>query len=123
MKRPQKGSKKSFSKKTIKSKKNKKGGSRAKTFKKLNCSPGSLANNSTNTFTCFIDDSLLQLKTLWNKYYPNDQIKTNNIKTIWETFQKKMGPICNKESCWLKQPFANNKVDFKGFKQESGYTA
>ena len=87
--------------KTIKTRKN---------MIKLKCSPQT--NNNNKTFTCLENNTLLQLKELWNKRHPELPIKTTDTKQIWITLQQYLSNTCNKESCWLKQKFVEGKLDY-----------
>ncbi len=81
--------------------------SKGKEFMQLQCSPKAIKND----FSCFNDESLDKLKTLWNKKYPTKMIETNNPKEIWSQLKENMSSVCNKESCWLKQNFIERKED------------
>jgi hypothetical protein len=79
---------------------------KGKQMKQLRCSP--LQKTKKNGFSCFSNEHLYKLKTLWNVRHPDTLIKTNDPKEIWEIFRKNMASVCNKESCWLKQNFVGN---------------
>jgi hypothetical protein len=46
---------------------------------------------------------------MWNQYYPNKKIKSSNYYVIWNDLKENMKNTCNKESCWLKQRFIEEK--------------
>ena len=77
-------------------------------LKKVMCSPKD--KNELNDFTCYTDKNLYKLRDLWNARHPDVQIMTNDAKEIHKTLTKYMSDICNKESCWLKQNFMDNKT-------------
>ena len=103
--------------KQIKSKKhkyknnnNKKKKNKTRKMMKLKCSPD---NGKTEKlkFSCFDDKTLYKLRDLWNLRHKDTIINTNDTKEIWEQLQKNMSYVCNKESCWLKQQFANGEFN------------
>ena len=77
-------------------------------LKKVMCSPKD--KNELNDFTCYTDKNLYKIRDLWNARHPDVQIMTNDGKEIHKTLTKYMSDICNKESCWLKQNFMDNKT-------------
>lgn len=78
-------------------------------LKKLQCSPKE--KDKINDFSCYTDESLIKLRDLWNERHPDNLIKTNNAREIHEKLAQYLSNVCNKESCWLKQKFADNKLD------------
>ncbi len=78
-------------------------------LKKLRCAPKE--KGKMNKFTCYTDESLIKLRDLWNARHPDNLIKTNNTKEIHKFLSAKLRKVCNKESCWLKQKFVDNKLD------------
>lgn len=85
--------------------------SKIKTMKMLKCSP--INNKNKLEFSCFSNDDLKKLRDLWNIRHPDALISSNESKEIWNSLQKYMGSVCNKESCWVKQKFVNGKVKRK----------
>lgn len=79
-----------------------------KPYKKLNCSPN-LKKDDKNDFSCYSNSSILKLKTLWNKQYPERKITQKTPYDIWKQLQKNMNNVCDKESCWAKQHYVGNK--------------
>jgi hypothetical protein len=77
-----------------------------KEFVKVRCSPKKRKHN----FTCYDDDDLYKLKSLWNARHPDALIKSNDSREIWQSLNNYMHNTCNKESCWLKQKFVNSKI-------------
>jgi hypothetical protein len=77
-------------------------------LKKVNCSPKD--KNEINDFTCYTDKSLYKLRDFWNARHPDVEIKTNDPKEIHALLTKYMSNLCNKESCWIKQGFIDNKI-------------
>jgi len=85
-----------------------KGGSNGKSRKRLACSLG-----RKNDYTCYTDESLLKLKTLWNARHPDDIIKTNDAKKIWRELKSRLSGVCESETCWLNQHFVDDKLATK----------
>ena len=75
-------------------------------YRKLNCSP---KFNGNNGFSCYTNKSLIKIKNIWNKKYPNNKINSSNPFEIWSFLRKNYEDICDKESCWLKQIFIQDK--------------
>ena len=76
-------------------------------FVKLQCSP----KHQDNDFTCYSNESLFKLKSLWNARHPDVLITSNEPREIWESLKQRLKNVCNKESCWLKQNFASTGLD------------
>lgn len=76
-------------------------------FIKLKCSP----KIQENEFTCYSNESLMKLKSLWNARHPDVVIKSNEPREIWASLKEHLKNVCNKESCWLKQNFASSGID------------
>jgi len=82
------------------------GGSRSSSgatahLKKVNCSPKD--KKDIKDFTCYMDESLYKLKSLWNARHPDVLIKTNDTREIHTLLSKYLSNVCKKESCWIKQ--------------------
>jgi len=77
----------------------------------VKCSP--INHKYKPSFSCFSNNDLKKLRDLWNLRHPDAMIKSNESKEIWNSLKKYMGGVCNKESCWLKQNFVDNKVKRK----------
>ena len=69
--------------------------------KKLRCSPKE--KGKINEFSCYTDDSLYQLRDLWNARHPDEFIESNNTKEIHAKLTEYLSNVCSQESCWLKQ--------------------
>jgi len=86
-------------------------------MKKEQCSPISKQNEKIGKKSvknsCLSDSALIRLRDLWNARHPDVTIKTNNPREIWNTLYYYMKNTCNKESCWLKQNFANHDKSLK----------
>ena len=76
-------------------------------FIKLQCSP----KHQDNEFTCYSNESLFKLKSLWNARHPDVMVTSNEPREIWESLKQRLKNVCNKESCWLKQNFASSGLD------------
>ena len=92
-------------------------------MKKEQCSPISIQNEKigkkTNKNSCLSDSALIRLRDLWNARHPDIIIKTNDPREVWKNLYYYMKNTCNKESCWLKQNFANNDKYLKKELDES----
>jgi len=73
-------------------------------MKHLRCSPKAKKND----FSCFTDESIHQLRDMWNMRHPDERIQSNDTKEIWRAMKENLKSVCNKESCWLKQNFVGN---------------
>lgn len=80
---------------------------KTKKMKKLVCSP--TANKNKNT--CYSDNALTKMRELWNARHPDVKISHTSPNKIWSSLRKNMQDVCNVESCWLRQQFAENKLD------------
>ena len=83
----------------------------SKEFKALNCSPENQNQNNPKHFTCFSDDDLHKLRSMWNARHPDLKINSNNSKEIWEILKNNYASVCNKESCWIKQIAKGTKME------------
>ena len=77
-------------------------------FKNDKCAP-----KKSLEFTCYDKQSLYKLKNAWNKKHPNKKIKSNVPKEIWKKIKYYKKNSCKRESCWLKQEFIKNNLDYK----------
>jgi len=77
-------------------------------FTTLKCSPKS--KEEKNEFSCYTDEDLHQLKTIWNARHPDAQINTNDTKEIWESLKNKYKDQCDKESCWITKLAKDKKL-------------
>jgi hypothetical protein len=84
------------------------GSSSSKNFIRLNCSPNK-DDSEKNEFSCYSKENLIKIRNMWNQYYPNKKIKSSNYYVIWNDLKENMKNTCNKESCWLKQRFIEEK--------------
>lgn len=73
----------------------------SKTFKKDRCAP-----KKGNQFSCYDNDALDILKQAWNRKHTNNLISETTPKQIWKQLKDK-NASCERESCWLSQPFMN----------------
>ena len=73
-------------------------------FKTATCIPFKPKNKlSASIHTCYTDDKLNQLKTMWNRRHPKDKIKSKSPRDIWKFIKRKMGGVCKSELCWIKK--------------------
>jgi len=85
-----------------------------KSFTPLICNP-TIKRNPKNQ-TCYNDNQLQFIRSLWNARHPNDSIsKTTSSAQIWTMLKKKYKTQCSDESCWIQQlnPTSNQKNKLK----------
>jgi hypothetical protein len=80
---------------------------KTKKMNKLICSPTS----NKKDYTCYSDKALLRMRELWNARHPDVRITDSTPNKIWTALRENMQNVCNVESCWLRQQFAENKLD------------
>ena len=73
----------------------------------VQCSP---ALNKTNDFTCYSDNALETMKTLWNTKHAGDIITATDPLNIWESLREKFANVCDSEKCWMRQHFAKGEL-------------
>jgi len=78
-------------------------------YKKINCSPK--PKNKLNDFSCYTNDSLINLRDHWNARHPDVKIETNSPKEIHKQLSEYLKDICNNEACWLKQKDAFGQLE------------
>ena len=61
-------------------------------------------------FTCYTKASLYKLKNIWNARHGDVKITTNDPKLIWDFLSSHMADTCERESCWLKKNWINQKL-------------
>lgn len=66
--------------------------------------------NRNNTDTCYNDEALLKMRTLWNKRHPDEMITSNDPKAIWLSLKNNLSNVCKSEACWLKQKFIDEET-------------
>ena len=94
-------------KKTYKKKRKKR---KKMTRKNLHCSPKN--KEEFLDFSCYKPDMLYKMKSIWNKRHPSMEIKTNNLKEIWDTLGNYLQNSCRNEACWMKTNlFKSNFTD------------
>jgi hypothetical protein len=76
-------------------------------FVKLNCSP----ENKGNNYTCYNNNDLLKLKSMWNARHSDRPITTTNPLLIWTQLKEYYSTTCNKESCWVRQMTKNTALE------------
>ena len=71
------------------------------------CSPG-----SSDSFTCFTKDALINIIKSWNLHYKNDKIEysSNDSKyKLWTKMNEKLKSKCTNDYCWTNQSFLSSK--------------
>jgi hypothetical protein len=94
----------------------KKGGKKQRTLRKMNCSP-MVKGKTALTDSCFTPETMVLLKTSYNKYHPDNKITSTNSDQIWHELKGRLSQ-CDKEDCWLSQiqdPALRKKIDLYSF--------
>lgn len=78
---------------------------RNQTKRKLACS-----TDKHNDYTCYSHEALIKLRTLWNSRHPDELIKSNDSRVIWEALKSRLSDVCDTEACWLRQKFIDEKT-------------
>lgn len=85
-----------------------------KNFSKLKCHP---KNKSFKKDTCLDSNTLLLLKSIWNKRHPDNKITSRRNDNIWRDLKKGLSGSCNNEMCWIDS-VVENKEQKKSIKDE-----
>jgi hypothetical protein len=64
-----------------------------------------------NNFSCYSNDSILELKRLWNIKHSNQQITSTDPYQIYILLKKYLSSVCDKEICWLNQNLHFGKIN------------
>ena len=102
-------------KKKLKRKQTRKRKRNNKKFMKDRCSPK--LDIHSLPFTCYTKNSLHKLKEIWNIKHPQNKIKSNDDKVIWQQLKHMMSNMCNRESCWLNKLYEHEglkEVEYDG---------
>jgi len=104
-----------------KRKQTRKGGKKQKTFRKtpakgtfrtMNCSP-MVKGKAVVQGSCFPPETLVLLKTSYNKFHPENKIHATDLTQIWHELKGRLQQ-CHSEDCWLNQiddPNVRKKID------------
>jgi len=91
-----------------------------KPFQRAKCHPRNYTinnNNSLGRSSCLDDKTLRLMKQIWNRRYPDNQIRTNQPKKLWESFKNNLGHSCSNEMCWIDNTVQNDQMKRKIKKQ------
>jgi hypothetical protein len=75
-------------------------------YDKYKCAPK--RPGEINDYTCYTNDSLIDLKKLWNSQNPMNKITEVSPKKIHRKLSILLKNMCNNEICWIKQLEKNN---------------
>ena len=95
-----------------KRKQTKKGVKKQKTLRKMNCSP-MVKGKTAVQGSCFPPETLVLLKSSYNKYHPENKIHATDLTQIWHELKSKLSQ-CHSEDCWLGQigdPNVRKRID------------
>jgi hypothetical protein len=71
--------------------------------KTLICSPYANEKTVKKGETCFTPEVLLEIKKEYNKDHPQNQIKTNEVRELWQELHDRLTKCKGKkETCWLE---------------------
>jgi hypothetical protein len=82
----------------------------------MNCNPG-VNGKGVVSGSCFPPETLVLLKTSYNKYHPHSRIMATDLAQIWHELKGRLSQ-CSKEDCWLNQIDDRNirkKIDIATF--------
>jgi len=80
-------------------------------IKSLNCSPA-VNGKTTIRGSCFTPNVLINIKTNFNRIYPDKKITSTDPREIWQSLHDHL-INCSDEVCWLnviKDPVERNKI-------------
>ena len=69
-------------------------------------------------YTCYSKSSLHKIKKIWNMKHPDNAIKSNSPKKIWQSLHYILGKTCKKESCWLRHKCLKSNIDLNILKED-----
>ena len=64
-------------------------------------------------YTCYTKPALEKMKNIWNARHPDVKINADRPYPIWMALKKNMRSSCDKESCWLKKHWVQQKMNKK----------
>jgi len=73
------------------------------------CSPYA-KKHQISSDTCFTKNTLLELKTIYNKHHPNNQILSTKPADIWRDIKRDRINQCEKDTCWISHIVKNEQV-------------
>jgi hypothetical protein len=79
------------------------------TRKQVNC----FANKETRNNSCYNNNDMEKLRTMWNKRHPDVKINTKKHEQIWKSLEKNLSKVCKDELCWLERPFVDTNIGKK----------
>lgn len=82
--------------------------SKNKTDINAKCSPAMIGN--INSFSCYSNAALEQLKNIWNTKHSTDIITASDPRNIWDSLRKRFANVCETEKCWMRQKFIEEKL-------------
>jgi len=85
-----------------------------KTIKQKQCSPKN--KKESLDYSCYKPSMLRKMKNIWNKKHPDIEIKSNNLKDIWNSLGYYMKNTCSSEACWIKNSLFKNNFSEKEMK-------
>lgn len=81
-----------------------------KTSKKFNntqCHPKQITYKKKSFNSCFKENTLNDIKNIWNKRYPDNKIISCHPKLIWQSLKSKLINTCTNEMCWIDNIIKN----------------
>ena len=72
---------------------------------------GTCSVNSNGThYSCFNEETIKDIKNLWNQKYQRKKITEEEPQKIWESLRDNMKKTCKNERCWLKKKFISKEI-------------
>ena len=65
---------------------------------------GARRNKDGNSFSCYTNKILIELRNKWNERHPENKIYSTVPIEIWKQYRERLQTVCNDEQCWMKQP-------------------
>jgi len=69
-------------------------------YKTKSCS--ARKKNDGNTFSCYTNKILFELRNKWNERHPENKIFSDKPIEIWKEYQLRINGLCRNEQCWIK---------------------
>uniref|UniRef100_A0A6C0B818 Ubiquitin-like protease family profile domain-containing protein n=1 Tax=viral metagenome TaxID=1070528 RepID=A0A6C0B818_9ZZZZ len=81
-------------------------GGKSNKFKSMNCHP-IVKGKSPIKGSCFTVETLMKIKSAYNKHHPTEQITINDPHLLWLELKKRFA-TCSQEDCWLEKIHDND---------------
>lgn len=68
-------------------------------YKTKSC--GVRRKNDGNSFSCYTNKILIELRNKWNERHPENKIYSDIPVEIWKQYQSRLRSVCKDERCWI----------------------